>query len=256
MRGADGPHDSLFAVRVALALLPALLVSAACATGAARGPVPEVSAAPAPGGVRVRFRRPGGADPDRPPELRAEGGVLDEIVVSPDLRTISARWSGPSGRLSCRFPYDGAATFEAGGPVDGTTVEYVFLEAEGVRVTGALPRGCLLLPALPLRLLIPKELEPARVVLPDGRSLPVGEDHDALLPLTRDERGVLRRGDLPMTLETARGPLEFLVSIDDDGIPAATSGYVAASDAAPTSPAGAPDAGTASGEDVEAPSGG
>lgn len=214
--------------------------------------MPEVSAAPAPGGVRVRFRRPGGPDPDRLPELRAEGGALDEIVVSPDLRTISARWREPSGRLSCRFPYDGAATFEAGGPVDGTTVEYVFLEADGVRVTGALPRGCLLLPTLPLRLQIPKELEPARVVLPDGRSLPVGEDHEALLPLTRDERGVLRRGDLPMTLETARGPLEFLVSIDDDGTPAATSGYVAA----PKGPAGAPGDGTASGDDIEAPSGG
>jgi hypothetical protein len=208
-------------VRAALALLPIL---AAC-TGT-RPADAEISAAPAPDGVRVRFRRLGGAHPDRPPELRAERGVLEEIVVSPDLRAISAVWRSPAGKLSCRFPYDGIAVYDAGGPRDPATVAYVLLDADGVRVTAALPRGCLLLPALPLRLHIPEELEPARLVLEDGRSLP--RDGDAvLLPLTTDERGVLHRGDLPVTVETAKGRVEFLVGIDDDGTPAAVTGYVA-----------------------------
>ncbi|MCI0589907.1 MAG: hypothetical protein L0323_24095 [Planctomycetes bacterium] len=209
MRGADWTHDSLSAVRVA-----PLLLLASCATAPARDA--EVSAAPAPGGLRVRFRRLEGADPDRPPELRADGGVLDEIVFSPDLRAVSALWREPRGKLSCRFPYDGVAVFEAGRPVEPGTVEYVFLESEGVRVTAALPRGCLLLPALPFR------LPPAtRLLLPDGAALP-----DAILVLPRDGRGALRQGDLALTLETPNGLFEFLVGVDADGTPAAISGYV------------------------------
>jgi hypothetical protein len=208
-------------VRAASALL---LILAACA-----GPPladAEVTAAPAPGGVRVRFRRLGGADPDRPPELRAEHGALGEVVVSPDLRTISAVWRSPAGALTCRFPYDGIASFDAGATTDPSTVAYVLLDAEDVRVTADLPRGCLLLPALPLRLHAAEALEPARIVHPDGRSL--RRDGDLWhLPLTADERGILRRGDMAVTVETARGPMEFLVGIDDDGTPAAVSGYVA-----------------------------
>jgi len=63
-------------------------------------------------------------------------------------------------------------------------------------------------------------------VLPDGRSLPIDANGGVLLPLTAGERGVLRRGDMPVAVETARGPIEFLVGIDDDGTPAAVSGYV------------------------------
>lgn len=204
-------------MRAALVLLPIL---AAC-TGT-RPADAEVSAAPEAGGVRVRFRRLGGADPDKPPELRADGGTLEDVVVSPDLKAISAVWRDPAGRLSCRFPYSGVALYEAGGPSDHATVAYVFLDAEGVRVTADLPRGCLLLPALPLRLHVPEALAPARLVLPDGRSLRDGEP--LLLPLTAD--GVLRRGDMPVTVETANGRIEFLVGIDDDGTPAAIDGYV------------------------------
>jgi hypothetical protein len=195
-----------------------LLLLAACATGAARDA--EVSAAPAEGGVRVRFRRLTGPDPDRPPELRADGGTLEEVVFSPDLKAVSALWRAPRGRLTCRFPYDGVAAFEAGGPVDPATVEYVLLESGGVRVTASLPRGCLLLPALTLR------LDP--------------EAREVTLPLPRDSPGALRQGDFPVTVETASGPVEFLVGIDADGTPAAVSGYVAAPG---TGPAGVADDG-------------
>jgi len=196
-----------------------LLILAGCAT--THPADAEVSAVPAEGGIRVRFRRLKGADPDRTPVLRADGGVLDQIVFSPDLRAVSARWREPRGRLSCRFPYDGVAVFEEGGPVDPATVEYVFLEAGGARVTAALPRGCLLLPAVPLR------LPPAtRLLLPNGIEIPTGEDGTTMLPLPKDTSGVLRRGDLPLLLETAQGPIEFLVGVDADGTPAAISGYV------------------------------
>ncbi len=200
-------------MRVATAFLLASLV-AACAS--ARLADAEVSAAPAEGGLRVRFRRIAGADPDRPPELEAEGGLLDEIVVSPDLRAVSARWREPRGKLMCRFPYDGVSVFEVGGPVDPVTVEYVFLEAEGARVTAALPRGCLLLPALPLRI-----DPPARLLLPDGTALPGATVH-----LPKDGRGVLRAGDFPLIVETASGRFELLLGIDIDGTPAAVTGYV------------------------------
>jgi len=200
-------------VRVALVFLVALLAAACASTRLADA---EVSAVPAEGGLRVRFRRIEGADPDRPPELTADGGILDEIVVSPDLKAVSVRWREPRGRLACRFPYDGVSVFEAGGPVDPETVEYVFLEAEGARVTAALPRGCLLLPALPLR------LDPAaRLLLPDGTALP-----GATVPLPRDRRGVLRPGDFPLILETEHGRFELLIGIDADGTPAAVTGYV------------------------------
>lgn len=201
-----------------------LLILASC-TGIPRADA-DVSAAPVAHGLRVRFHRAGGADPDRPPELRAEGGALAEVVVSPDLRAISALWREPAGTLSCRFPYDGVAARDAGERADPGTVSYVFLDEDGVRVRADLPRGCLLLPALPLRLEVPEKLAPARLVLPDGR--PLARDGDAwLLPLTADERGVLARGDMTITVETANGPIEFLVGIDDDGTPAALSGYVA-----------------------------
>jgi hypothetical protein len=205
-------------VRVASAFL---LILAAC-TGARRADA-EISAAPADGGLRVRFRRLGGADPDKPPVLRADGGVLDEIVCSPDLKAVSARWRDPKGTLSCRFPYDGVAVFEEGRPAEPGTVAYVFLDSPGARVTAELPRGCLLLPALPLRL-----DPPARLLLPNGTPLPVSEIGEATLLLPRDDRGVLRQGDFPLVLETARGRFEFLVGIDADGTPAAVSGYVAA----------------------------
>jgi len=207
-----------------LALLLALPVSAC--VGVPRGPVPEVSAAPASDGVRVRFRRLTGADADRPPELSAGGGTLEEVTFSPDLKAVSVLWREPRGTLSCHFPYDGTALFDAGSPVDTVTVAYVFLESEGVRVTAALPRGCLLLPALPLRLRIDEALSPARLVLPDGRSIAIGANGEVLLPLTMGERGVLRRGDMPVAIETAKGPIEFLVGVDDDGTPAAVSGHV------------------------------
>lgn len=193
-----------------------LLIAAACA--GTRSADAEISAAPAEGGVRVRFRRLGGADPDKPPELRADGGTLDEVVFSPDLKAVSALWRAPRGKLTCRFPYAGVSVFEAGGAVDPATVEYVFAEAEGVRVTASLPRGCLLLPALPLRV-----DPPAPLLLPDGTTLP-----GATVPLPRDAKGVLRQGDLPLALVTENGLVAFLVGIDADGTPAAPSGYVEA----------------------------
>jgi hypothetical protein len=193
-------------VRAASAIL---LILGACA--GTRPADAEISAAPADGGVRVRFRRLGGADPDRPPELTADGGALDEVTVSPDLKAVSALWREPRGSLTCRFPYDGVSVFEAGGPVDPATVEYVLLEAEGVRVTAALPRGCLLLPALPLRLQI-------------GDAAPMA----TTVGLPRDRRGVLREGDHPLALETGGRRIELLLSIDADGTPAAVDGYVEA----------------------------
>jgi hypothetical protein len=207
------------AVRARLALL---LLAAACA----RHEMLIVSAAPAEGGVRVRFRRPGATEPDRPPELLADGGQLEELVCSPDLLGASALWRAPAGALRCRFPYGGTAAFDAGGPVDPAEIRYVFLEEDGARVTADLPRGCLLLPRLLLRVRLRADHLPARLVLPGGAAVPLAEETVAELSLPRDRRGVLRRGDAALALVTARGELGFLIGIDADGTPAALSGYV------------------------------
>jgi hypothetical protein len=122
--------------------------------------------------------------------------------------------------------------------VDAETVTYVFLEAEGVRVSAALPRACLLLPALPLRMRIAPHLLPARLVLPGGAEIPVGEEGEVTLSLPRDEQGVLRRADLPLSLVTSRSEMGFLIGIDDDGTPAAISGYVDAGSNLGTAPGG------------------
>jgi hypothetical protein len=110
--------------------------------------------------------------------------------------------------------------------VEPGQVRYVFLEEAGARVTADLPRGCLLLPRLPLRVRLDADRLPARLVQPGGAVVPLGEETEVLLSLPRDERGALREGDAALALVTARGTLGFLIGIDADGTPAAVSGYV------------------------------
>jgi len=102
----------------------------------------------------------------------------------------------------------------------------VFLDVDDASVTAVLPRGCLLVPALVLDVRLAEDRVPARLRLPDGAFVDLGERGLVVLPLPCDSRGVLRAGDLELTLTTARGDLAFLVTVDADGTPAATSGYL------------------------------
>jgi len=215
--------DSLRRVRTALLLLA---LAAACATP--RGDDIAVSAAPAPGGVRVCFRRLKGGSGGRRPELAADAGSLTEIAISPDLLAASALWTGAEGALNCRFPYGGTATYRSGEPTDDTRSLYVLLAADGMRVTAEVPRACPVLPALALTVTVDERLLPVRLHAPGGGVVILDTATATVpLPLPRDRDGVLAGGDHVLRIETAAGDVhELLVTVDPDGTPAATTGYV------------------------------
>ena len=195
--------------------LALLLLVAACAQ---TGRAVRVTAAREPGGVRVVFRRKQGTEVHRP-HLHASGGSLEERILSPDGLSVSVFWREPEGELRCAFPHGGFGIFSAGDPVDAREVEYVFLAAKGVRVTAVAPRAALLRPALELRVEIDKAHLPARLE-PPGRDLEQSVTVHTLV-LHRES------GDREFTLRTASGAtFIFLVGVDPDGTPTATSGYV------------------------------
>jgi len=168
-------------------------------------------------GVRVYFRRTQPGTADALPRLKAEAGALHEIVYSPDTLGVSVLWTNPAGTLRCEFPYGGTGVFASGASVPGGFVEYVYVEVDGARVTGRVPRGCPLLPEVELRV----EPEDARVE-PGGEGIVTST---GFIPPS-DERGTLREGVYRLVLVTPRGRFPFLLAIDADGIPSALSGYV------------------------------
>jgi hypothetical protein len=207
-------------------VLPFLL--AACTTGPERGPAVAVSAARETDGIRVQFRRLATGAGEHRARLAADGGRLAEVVHSPDLRTVSVLWHQPRGTLRCSFPYGGVGRFGAGDPTDPGQVDYVFHESAHARVTARVPRGSPMRSRLALDVHVGADLLPARLETPRGGAfeITVGEAR-VPLELPRDRHGVLESGDHEVFLHTAGGEtLSFLVGIDRDGTPAATTGFV------------------------------
>ena len=190
----------------------------------------EVRAAPAPdGGVFVRFARDAGGPPEHRARVEATGGRILDEVQSPDRRSVAVHWSEPSGVLDCRFPYNsGEGRFEAGGPVDARSIRYVFLERNGVRISGTVPRGCPIVARVRLEVLLDEALLPATLLLPGPVAVPLRETRSRVtLPLPRDEHGGLEEGDLLLVLKTASAPsVPFVIAVDRDGVVAAVSGYL------------------------------
>ncbi|MHC4933262.1 MAG: hypothetical protein ACYTGV_13850 [Planctomycetota bacterium] len=205
--------------------LSLLVLTACAATTEVR-----VSAAPAKGGgawVRFRRERPTGRDP-RQARVEASGGHIEELLHSPDLRTVAVLWREPEGDLRCSFPYGGEGIFRSGQELAKGDVEYVFLEAPGVVVTARLPRGCVMRRALDLRVQLEDSKLPARLRVSAREPVPLDRS-DSLhrYELPSDPRGALLRGDHAIVIEDATGGAwPFLISIDRDGTPAAVSGYI------------------------------
>jgi hypothetical protein len=213
--------------RFAAAGLLAAALAGACAGGPERGPAVLATAAPDPGGLRVRFQRtrPGTAGYLAGPE--ADGGSITEVVHSPDHLSLSFLWRDRSGEVRCRFPYGGVGRFAAGGDVDPGRIEYVFLEDEGVRVTAEVPRGCPILPFVDLRIHVDPGGLPAGIRFPDGRSEVLhGEDNRVRWRLPATPEGVLAGGDHELVLLAAGRDRLLLLSIDADGALAAPCGFV------------------------------
>jgi hypothetical protein len=177
--------------------------------------------------LRVWFRYPYPNDTERRARLRADGGRLAQVTHSPDLRTVSALWLERSGELVCRFPRGAEARLGAGETGDTAVVEYVFLAQADARVSAEVARACTMTPRLILRIFVAPDDLPARLVLPDGGEVALTDPVSIhVLELERSPAGVLREGDVMLRLRTAAGTHPFLVGVDPDGTPTATSGYV------------------------------
>jgi hypothetical protein len=188
-----------------------------------------VSAAETPAGLWVRFRVPTGGTSELLPRVEATGGSVAEVVISPDRRTVAALWRDPAGVLRCRYPSGAVGQWWAGDRPARGAVDYVFFEDGTVSVTGSLPRGCTMLPAIELRIAIAAPHLPGTVQLPGGVIVPLRRSPAIVrLVLPRTSRGRLEQGDLHVAVETAGGERrDLLVAVDPDGTPAATSGYAA-----------------------------
>jgi len=199
------------------------LLLGACVSPA-QAPTVRVTAAREPEGIRVRFRRLRAGAADVLARLEADGGSIDEVLHSPDHRTVSCLWRDPRGEIRCAFPFGGVGEFRAGDAPDPGRLDYVLLAGDDVLVTMQLPRGCPMRPRLTLRV---EGVRTARLRLPGGRVVPVAGGGEATWTLPTDDRGVLVGADHELRLETADGAARtILIGIDPDGTPAALSGYL------------------------------
>jgi hypothetical protein len=157
------------------------------------------------------------------------GGSIEVVVISPDRRTVAALWRDPAGSLRCRYPSGAVGEWRAEAPVLVGSVDYVFFEHDGIRVTGSLPRGCTMAPSVELRIRLAERYLPARVELPDAAPVRLRVSAAAArLIFRRTRRGRLEQGDHVVAIEAAGGERwTFLVGVDSDGTPAAVSGYAA-----------------------------
>jgi len=204
-----------------------LLGLAACAGGPDKGPVVLVSAAREDGAVRVQMRRTRPGTAGYLSEPTADAGTVVQLVHSPDHRTASFLWRDPRGEVRFRFPYGGFGRFAADGPADPGWVDYVFFEAEGLRVTARVPRGCPMRPFVDLRFALAPGRMPATVTLPDGRRATLEKEDDILRwDLPMNPEGVLAGGDHPWAVLGGGTEERFWITIDADGALAAPGGYL------------------------------
>ena len=197
------------------------LALCACAT-----PVPVSTGAVAEDGDhRVLFRRLAFSATDKLPEIRADGGRLEEIVFSADRLSVSALWREPRGRVAVRFPFGGRGEIRAQAATDPRRVEYVFLDDERIRVSARLASACPLRPRLALDVAVD---EAATLKGPrwSPNTLPPGGGTTSLV-LPRDADGVLLAADVELAVELSSGArYSFLVGVDPDGTPSAVTGFV------------------------------
>ena len=206
--------------------LPLLLLAACASTPGAGPPVAAVAVREAHG-LRVHFRRTGSGSGEHLARLEPDGGVLEQIVHSPDRGSVSALWLGAEGLLRCSFPHGGTGVLRADEAAASREVEYVFLSVRGVEISARLPAASPMRPVLTLHVRVDAKRLPAVLELPDHSEIAVTEQKStALFPLP-SEGGALRVGDFLLHLRDRDGKaFPFLIGIDCDGVPTATSGFL------------------------------
>lgn len=201
--------------------LATLLLLGACASVDVR-----VAACRDGDGVRACFRRAREGTAGHLATLAADAGELTEVTHSPDRLSVSVHWKGARGKLRCTFPYGGTGEFIAGTEIESPLAHYVFLDEGGVRVWAHLPSVCPMRASVATTIELPVALLPASIAVEDG---PAAELSGPRTPwtLTLAEGGLLVERDLLCTIRCADGTVHrFLVGIDADGTPSATSGVV------------------------------
>ena len=204
-----------------------LLLLAACTSTSGKAPPVAAVAVQEADGLRVHFRRaPVGAG-GQLARLEASGGALEQVVHSPDRGSVSALWRGAGGVLRCSFPDGGVGTLRADEAAPSRDVEYVFLNVNGAEISARLPAASPMRPVLTLHVRVDAELLPAVLELPDHSEIAVDTpEATVLFPLPSDG-GALREGDSLLRLRIREGKaFPFLIGVDRDGVPTATSGFL------------------------------
>ncbi len=180
------------------------------------------------GGLRVWFRCLKPIESPRSAVLEADNGTLREITLAPDGGAVSALWLKPRGELRCRFPNGGLGSIGHAFPGDAHDVDYTFVTRSWGNVTARVPRGCPMKPILILRVFVDPKYLPGELRLPGGKSAPLTDPVSVhVLDLPRDQAGRLRGGEQMLELRAkSERTAMFLVGVDADGTPTATSGYV------------------------------
>ena len=207
-------------------LLAAFLIG--CSSFSKEDPPPvEVMACEEADGIRVHFFLRDGEVSAADVKFKADAGDLIEITRSQDLRRVSALWRDGDGLLTCTFPYGQVGEFNYTDEVLEHKFLYVFHQGTNAIVTALVPRGSPVRPRLLLTIDVKKDALPATMQW-EGREVRdlTRERSLILVELPRSEKGVLKTGDWKVTLKTAKDKDTFLIGLDPDGTPTASSGFV------------------------------
>jgi len=205
-----------------------LLVAACASSDVPERPDLEVTAYQEIGGKRIQYRLREGQVSDADVTVSAEHGELRDQIRSSNLRNVSVFWKDGDGLLKCKFPFGQEAEFDwiEGVPLSDVFA-YTFFARSDISVTTRIGRGAPMVPRLLVRVTIPQKELPAELQW-EGREAHhlVKESSLLLLELPRDEKNVLRTGDWNVALRTKTVTANFLIGIDPDGTPTASSGFV------------------------------
>jgi len=207
-----------------------LLVAAACAgTSEPERPDVAVTAADDVDGVRILFELQEGDVTAHDVKVEAESGEVRDVCRSHDLRRVSVLWTNVEGEITCRFPYGQTGTWSSsGGAKLDDEFLYVFHESERGRVSARVPRGAPVRPALLLHVEIPAKELPATLQWAGREARRLVRPSSFLAVPLPASGGVLATGDWSVALKTKSGETSFLIGVDPDGTPTATSGFVRA----------------------------
>ncbi|MHC4938310.1 MAG: hypothetical protein ACYTHK_05015 [Planctomycetota bacterium] len=206
-----------------------LLLGAACSTVDHEVKVPDVAvtASEEAEGIRVQFQLNKGSVTAHDFQLEIETGRLVDVCRSSDLRHVSVLWMDDDGKITCRFPYGQTGEWESGGELLKDHFDYVFYEKNGIRVHARIPRGAPMRPRLLLNVEVPETDLPATFQWKGREPRRLTKSSSFIVvQLPINERKVLATGDWDVTLTTKSGKFDFLIGVDKDGTPTASSGYV------------------------------